>query len=158
QRLQTMQQALGQLRVAQKDTNDPAALLLRAREALKRGDYDTAEALAKHAEKNRSFLSPLLIWNDTPTRVMDEVRLARAKMAAAQPPRAPLAVPPPPLPPPLPGKELPPTENAPKTAVVNYTPTPETGNLSAKEQAKRLVLDGYKALELNDLDKARDCA
>lgn len=172
QRMQAMTQALGQLRVAQKDTNDPAALLLRAREALKRGDYETAEALAKHAEKARSFLSPLAFWNDTPARVLDEVRLARTKTPAAsiQIAKDPLAPPPPPSPP---GKEnLPSTavENAPKTAVVNYSPmgnlppspNPEGANANAgagaKEQVKRLVLEGYKALETNELEKARDLA
>lgn len=63
---------------------DVKALMAQARDALKRGEIDTAETLAKQAEKANSGLmswvhSP---WADTPAKVVRDVQAARTKAMA----------------------------------------------------------------------------
>jgi type II secretory pathway component GspD/PulD (secretin) len=60
-------------------SNDPKALLISARAAMGRGDYDLAEKLAHQAEKNTSFLGGVTgsFRGDTPTKVLKEIQAAR---------------------------------------------------------------------------------
>lgn len=63
-------------------STDPKALLVSARVAMGKGDFDTAERLAHQAEKHSSFMSSLTWYGDTPAKVLKEIQAGRA--AAAQ--------------------------------------------------------------------------
>jgi type II secretory pathway component GspD/PulD (secretin) len=152
QRAQSLAQEVSRLRVSGVDSkSDPAALVTRARDALKRGDIDAAETLARQAEKNRSMMSGLAFWGDTPARVLEDVRVARIKMPAPMDvSRKEVLVPV--------GKDALNTamDNTidPGKAVSNYSPAASGDRARVKAQAHQLVLEGYKALEANNLDQA----
>jgi type II secretory pathway component GspD/PulD (secretin) len=57
---------------------DPKALLMGARLALKRGELDRAEQLAKESKKQESMLT-VHLWGDSPGKVLEEIQAARAK-------------------------------------------------------------------------------
>jgi type II secretory pathway component GspD/PulD (secretin)/tetratricopeptide (TPR) repeat protein len=67
---------------------DPKALLIAARAAMGRGDYDLAEKLAHQADKNTSMLSSMgnPFRSDTPAKVLKEVQVARSYAAANKSP------------------------------------------------------------------------
>jgi type II secretory pathway component GspD/PulD (secretin) len=65
-------------------SSDPKKLLEASRTCLKRGDLDEAERLAQAAEKNRSFWSSMQIWSDSPSKVLKDVQAARAARQVAQ--------------------------------------------------------------------------
>ncbi len=56
-------------------------LLIQARQALKRGDHQTAESLARQAEKVNTALLPSWVqwWNDSPAKVLRDVAAAKTK-------------------------------------------------------------------------------
>jgi type II secretory pathway component GspD/PulD (secretin)/tetratricopeptide (TPR) repeat protein len=59
---------------------DAKGLLVAARAALARGDLDTAEQLAREAEKAGSFWTSMTrMWSDSPAKVLKDVQTARAK-------------------------------------------------------------------------------
>jgi type II secretory pathway component GspD/PulD (secretin) len=58
--------------------SDPKVLLSGARDALKRGELDRAEQLAKESKKQESMLT-VHLWGDSPGKVLDEIKAARAK-------------------------------------------------------------------------------
>jgi type II secretory pathway component GspD/PulD (secretin)/tetratricopeptide (TPR) repeat protein len=60
--------------------NDPKALLVAARAAMGRGEFDLAEKLAHQADKNTSFFGSMTssFHGDTPTKVLKEIQAARA--------------------------------------------------------------------------------
>jgi type II secretory pathway component GspD/PulD (secretin) len=64
-----------------KGRNDPKALLAAARAALKRGDLDRAEALARMSAQAESSWN-VHIWGDSPAQVLKDVQAARAKAPA----------------------------------------------------------------------------
>lgn len=66
--------------------NDPKALLISARAAMGRGEYDLAEKLAHMAEKNTSFLGGMTssFRGDTPAKVLKEIQAARAYASATK--------------------------------------------------------------------------
>jgi type II secretory pathway component GspD/PulD (secretin) len=76
QRLASLAQNISKSRGTVTD-GDPRTLLTRAREALRRGDIDAAETLARQAEKNRTMMSNLNIFGETPARVLEDCRKAR---------------------------------------------------------------------------------
>ena len=59
--------------------NDPKALLVAARSAMGRGDFDLADKLAHQAEKNTSFFGSMTstFQSDTPAKVLKEIQAAR---------------------------------------------------------------------------------
>ena len=59
--------------------NDPKALLVAARSAMGRGEFDLAEKLAHQAEKNTSFFGSMTstFQSDTPAKVLKEIQAAR---------------------------------------------------------------------------------
>jgi type II secretory pathway component GspD/PulD (secretin) len=59
---------------------DPKALLAAARAALKRGELDRAEHLAKESKKQESVLT-VHLWGDSPSKVLEEIQAARAKQS-----------------------------------------------------------------------------
>lgn len=138
QQLASIAQGLVQLRQAQADLDggksDAKSLLLRGREALKRGDYDSAETLARQAEKARSMMASLAFWGDSPARLLDDVRTARQRA-----PKTPDAV----------------KKDDGSVVVANYSPADLA---KAKVQARQYILDGYKALEANDVAGAQKLA
>ncbi len=164
QRLQAASQAAVGLRNAQADAggkNDTASLLVRAREALKRGDFESAETFARQAERSRSFVGNLQFWGDSPSRVLDDVRSARARAPKNDPATAAQMGS-------KPGEFIVPGPNPmttandnsydPTKAVANYSPAAGGDRAKVKAQARQIVMDGYKALETNNLDQAKALA
>ncbi|MGF1582229.1 MAG: type II secretion system protein GspD [Gemmataceae bacterium] len=70
-------------------TKDYSGLLSAAREAMKRGDYDTAERLANQAKKAYSGVLPSWMpWNsDSPSKVLRDVRAARVQQGPDSSPK-----------------------------------------------------------------------
>ena len=73
--------------------NDPKALLVAARSAMGRGDFDLADKLAHQAEKNTSFFGSMTssFQSDTPAKVLKEIQAARlyASSTRSAPAKAP---------------------------------------------------------------------
>ncbi len=149
QRLQSATQAISSQRsLAADGKGDSNTLLLRAREALKRGDFEGAETFARQAERARSFVGGLAFWGDSPARVLEDVRVARARAPQGTKPGA---------------KDSPfttATDNSydPTKAVSNYPPTAPTDRTKVKAQARQTVLDGYKALDAGNFEQAKALA
>ena len=149
-------------------TTDAKGLLAAARAALKAGDYKGAELLAQQAEKSGAGTSWLQPWADTPAKVRHDIAAARAKAAPSTTVKGPavtagagaqgsgvkgqesgfkspytVASPPsttqgPPL--------LPPP------------PVVKAGTADARELARQMLANGYKALQAGDLETARQLA
>ena len=127
-------------------STDPTRLLEAARAALKRGEVDEAERLAKEADKNRSFWSSMQLWGDTPSKVLKDVQAARVRQAAKA------------------GTLNPPNMAA--TAKVD-TFKPFAGNTDASAStssqsagdstaaARQLLADARKALQTGDIARAK---
>jgi type II secretory pathway component GspD/PulD (secretin) len=77
----TPQKVLDDINRARTAKQDTKTLLNHARAALERGDLDTAEKLAKQSEASESFWV-VHIWGDSPSKVLKEVKEARAKALA----------------------------------------------------------------------------
>src|SRR5262249_22630734 len=75
------QKVLDDISRARTAKHDAKTLLNTARAALERGDLDTAEKLAKQSEASESFWV-VHIWGDSPSKVLKEVKEARAKALA----------------------------------------------------------------------------
>jgi type II secretory pathway component GspD/PulD (secretin) len=175
---------------------DPAAgkdvrtLLRDARAAIKSNNFDLAEYLAREAEKlNKgalpSFLHP---WDDTPAKVLRDVKTARtvAEQAAKTNPmpsgngqttsqsniaakdgKNSMANSPSQLPDPSllnPGQPMPAGPKQGDVVKIGYQPTPGAGNANAsspeanRDLARQLIKDGYKALNNGDAKRARNLA
>jgi type II secretory pathway component GspD/PulD (secretin)/tetratricopeptide (TPR) repeat protein len=78
----TPQKVLDDIHRARTAKMDAKALLTAARLALGRGDLDEAERLAKDSEKSQSSWS-MHLFGDSPSKVLKEVKDARAKGAMA---------------------------------------------------------------------------
>lgn len=155
-RLKATEQAINNLRL--QGDGDPATALSRARDALKHGNLDAAETLARQAEKSRSLMQSLVPFGDSPARVLEDVRTERARRPKSAAPVNPYATAEG-----RPGaKDFPPTtafDNAdPSRAVANYSPAPANDRALIKAQAKQIVMDGYKAIEMNNLEQAKALA
>jgi type II secretory pathway component GspD/PulD (secretin) len=139
QRIQVAMQGASRLRSQAEENGkgDPSAMLVRARDAMRRGDFDTAETLARQAEKSRSLMSNLAFWGDTPTKVLDDVRAMRARMPGGAP------------------QALNPNG---AQSIANYTPLAAAPGSDRKAQAKSIVMEGYKALEANNFEQAKALA
>ena len=61
----------------QKGRGDPKLLLLAAKAALNRKDYNQAEGYARLAEKNAGTFS-FPVWSDSPAKVLEQVELPRS--------------------------------------------------------------------------------
>ena len=133
QQLAGMTQTLSRLRATPADA-DGKSLLVRARESLAQGDLNSAEMLARQADKQSSIMAPLAFWSDSPRAVLNDVRAARAKLPAGSNPMAVT------------------TNYAP--AQPGMTTSAPTDKSQTKAQARQLVNDGYKALEAGDLGTA----
>jgi type II secretory pathway component GspD/PulD (secretin) len=153
QRLQTASQGISKAR-SEEGRTDASTLLARARDALRRGDLDAAESLARQAEKARTFVANLMPWADSPSRVLEDVRNQRARMPKTTP-FNPYAMdgqrPGPKDFPPL----MTPDMGDPMKNIANASPAPGVERAQAKAMAKQIVMDGYKALEANDLEHAK---
>ena len=134
QQLGAMSQQLGRLRALPAEA-DGKSLLVRAREALAQGDLNSAEMLARQAEKQNTMMSRFQLWGDSPARVLDDVRNARSKMPA------PNAV----------------TTNYPPT-VPGMTPNGPADKSQLKAQARQYVFDAHQAMTAGDYVTARRLA
>lgn len=73
------------------ESQDGKGYLKAARQAYDRGDWDTAEALAREAEKLGGAWSRFTLWADTPAKVLKDVQTARARKAGSSSVKAPAA-------------------------------------------------------------------
>lgn len=132
----TPQKVLDDLSRARIAKRDAKSLLTAARAALERGDVDGAEKLAKESEKSQSFWS-VHLWGDSPSKVLKEVKDARAKaaVAAAKTPA-----------------ELPKAGSGKSPVALPPPPTRDT------DGARQALREGRQALASGNLDKAEYCA
>jgi type II secretory pathway component GspD/PulD (secretin) len=155
---------------------DPRALLSEARDALKRGDLDGAEGLARQAEQAGSGASAWLKpWEDSPAKVRREVQSMRQQLGA--PPRQVEPAnessgllsgakalfsrtekqpdngqrPADPVAPRRPGED----SIVQVSAQMPAEGPPNDAAGAARAQARQLLRIGYHALEVNDLERAR---
>ena len=137
---------------------DTKSLLAAARMALAQKDYDTADALAVQAEKVGGAASWLQPFGDSPAKVRRDVQAERGKLAAAGQPAPETKGASSWLPgmPKIFGSDKPaPTvpQAAPTTnTTVNRAPTPDFND--PKSMGRKMIYDGFKALEANDLELA----
>jgi type II secretory pathway component GspD/PulD (secretin) len=143
-----------------KARTDPKALLLAARAALARKDYERAESYARLSEKASSVWT-FPVWADNPSKVLKEVQAGRAQAAkpAPQGPAAPPAVQ-------GTGKANDPRANlfavnqkpAQPDAAARPKAAPPAAPVAAMEAnletARNLLRQGKKALEASDLAQA----
>src|SRR5262249_14869986 len=77
----TPQKVLEEVARGRNTKRDARSLLTAARSAVDRGDYDTAERLAKESEKAEGFWQ-MHLWGDSPTKILKDVQAGRTKLAA----------------------------------------------------------------------------
>jgi type II secretory pathway component GspD/PulD (secretin) len=83
--------AAGPTPVPQLPPKDYGTLLKEARAAFNQGDLQTAERLAQQADKANSGILPNWMhpWNDSPSRILSDIQVARAKKEVPPDPRKP---------------------------------------------------------------------
>jgi type II secretory pathway component GspD/PulD (secretin) len=114
-----------------KARRDPKTLLLAARAALQRGQYDRAEQYARSAEQKASAFSFMV--GDSPSKVLKEIETARAQAPANG-------------------------QQAVKETSTAGQPAGATTPAANAEKARALVKEGREALARGDLVQARKCA
>jgi type II secretory pathway component GspD/PulD (secretin) len=144
----------------EKAHKDRKALLIAARTALGRGDYDQAEVYAHEAEQiNSSGMN--MPWSDSPAKVLKDIQAVRGQRPTAPADtranlktdgvRTQTALPP-----------ANPEANPSRAGVVNAANTPKEtslpGNPADTEKARTLLRQGRAALAKGDLVQARRCA
>jgi type II secretory pathway component GspD/PulD (secretin)/tetratricopeptide (TPR) repeat protein len=129
--------------------NDAKSLLIAARAALGRGELDTAEALAREADKVGSVWNSIShVWSDSPAKVLKDVQTARAK--GANKPGAVVGA----------QKDTGPTLGVPQPVVAKTEKAAATGD-SAKpaanntETARQMLKDARKALHAGNIEQAK---
>lgn len=154
-----------------KENSDYQTLLTNAREALSRGDLQTAEILAQEAEKVNSAMLPgwLQPWNDSPAKVLRDVQTSRNKAQSGTD----VAQSSGPLKamrnifnwrsnssPQKTDVKPNPVEKTPSTVLPTSFEDGKGNPAGANRtvQARKLIQDGYRALQANDLETARKLA
>ncbi len=146
--------------VAQKGKLDEHGLLTAARAALDKGDLDKAEQLANDAAKVESNWS-LHLWSDSPSKVLKDVKEARAKVVVSKA-TTPTTVAQAPTT--KPGDPAKPTDTTsgtkPKETTTVSTTKPATPDASAArtEAARVLLRDGRTALANKNYTEAERLA
>ncbi len=141
-----------------KARNDPKALLMAARAALTRKDYDRAESYAHQSEKAASVWT-FPVWADNPSKVLKDVQAARAQAPQPGPGAAPVGQGP--AGPNDPRANLFPVSNKqPQAEPVarpkeGPAPGPNAAIEANNEHARGLLREAKKALEAGDFAQAR---
>jgi type II secretory pathway component GspD/PulD (secretin) len=120
---------------------DPRPTLAAARAALDQGDLDRAEQLGREAERT-SVNWPFPMLADTPAKVLRDVQLARAKLAAPRAPAPPTAVQ---------AKDKP----GPATTTKPLAEESKANSMATTEEARQLLRQARKAMQAGDLAQAK---
>jgi len=131
-------------RMAASLPSDTKTLLARARAALARGNFDEAERMAQKAEEQRSPLTSLRFWDDSPSKVLKDIQAARGRQLTQKNPPKPADKPP---------------ESFSAMKPYNQPQAPMTGDTAAAantETARKMLKDARQALRAGDLALARE--